>query len=83
MAAALPGIVQTPLRIQWAHDLIAGIILAGVPLVSPVESERMRAALDGLCWVLGHAHNTDFADNLERLRARAFAAGRSFPEQPP
>jgi len=40
------------------------------------EAERLdlepvraaRAALDALCWVLGHDHNVTFQENLDRLR---------------
>ena len=62
--------------IQRAHDTLVGIALGEVEVrgLDP-EEPRLIGALDALCWVLEHEHNTAFADNLRKLRAAFAAAG--------
>lgn len=82
--------------IQRAHDTLVAQVTGEVPFLFD-ESARlpMRAALDVLCWVLGHDHNVSFAHVLENLdaglrdlgyelkRADAPAAVTPSPESPP
>jgi len=69
--------MKTQLEIQRAHDLLAGIFVGEIPFrFTPAAEKPMHAALDVLCWVLGHDHNEAFGENLRKLeediRARGF-----------
>jgi hypothetical protein len=62
---------------QHAHDMLVGLlvgdeldrdpILDDGEQLDPATRMCMRAAADVLCWVLGHGHNTSFAENLEGI----------------
>ncbi len=63
-------------EIQRAHDLLTGIVLGEVPVkFSPDVQEGVIAALDALCWVLGHEHNQSFAGNLAEIEKALEQAG--------
>ena len=75
-------------KIQRAHDILAAIRLGEVP--SPygddedeINNKMLYAALDVLCWVLGHDHNTSFAGNLDfidkEISKRGFKLTRRQP----
>jgi hypothetical protein len=76
-------------EIEKAHDAIIPVLnneLPGVKFhISPSQEERMIVALDVLCWVLGHDHNTRFADNLasllKQLKEKGFELS-NLPEPP-
>ena len=62
--------------VQRAHDLLAAIITREINLPLEGETETaLHTALDVLCWLLRHDHNTAFAGNLEALRAALAKAG--------
>jgi len=65
--------MKTLTEIQRAHDLALGILLGEVPAVIKQEDlEKLAAATDALCWVLGHTHGKPvscFQENLDRLEA--------------
>jgi hypothetical protein len=42
----------------------------------------ISAAEDVLCWVLGHTHNTTFAENLRTIEMRLEALGIRLVELP-
>jgi hypothetical protein len=68
--------MKSPDEIQKAHDLMAAFILGEVPMLIDDKTKfGLTAALDTLCWVLGHTHNTAFANNLKKLQAIADANG--------
>ncbi len=54
-------------EVQRAHDILKAILLKEVPIDHDDGGERLKlihSALDTLCWVLEHGHNSTFADNL-------------------
>jgi hypothetical protein len=53
-------------EIQAAHDRLTAIVLGEVPIWT-ANTESVTAALDVLCWVLGHDHNQTFAENLRTI----------------
>lgn len=67
-----PHVLPIPLLdIQLAHDMLAGIVNNNEPpgFFDAQDSEtqgEMSAALDVLCWVLGH-DNQSFKDNIEKV----------------
>ncbi len=70
--------MKSEMEIQRAHDLIAGLVLGEAPLVFGENEGRAAAALDTLCWVLGHQHagsGTAFEKNLIAAEAEAAAMG--------
>ena len=77
----MPETKPKPLKdIQFAHDVLASVLgdpeLDGV--VEPKDKgdlERMTAACDALCWVLGHEDNPAFGERLANLIATLLAAG--------
>jgi hypothetical protein len=63
--------------IERAHDLLAAIIAqdaTGLAL-SAETLYAIHSALDVLCWVLVHDHNTAFAGNLTMLEEAIMEAG--------
>ena len=58
-----------------AHDILSAFVLGEVPGVKSKASRELHAALDVLCWVLGHDHNPAFAENLDTLASLAAAQG--------
>ena len=69
---SIPHVLPVPvLEIQLAHDMLAGIVNHNEPpgffaSQDPVSREEMSAALDVLCWVLGH-DNHAFKDNIQKV----------------
>lgn len=63
--------MKTEIEIHRAHDILVAISLGEVPCVVS-DKGAMHAALDALCWVLGHDDgqhgcNTAFGDNLRQV----------------
>jgi hypothetical protein len=58
-------------EVQRAHDLIVSVLTGTKDLrlriVNTEKVNLMIAAVDALCWVLGHDHNATFATNLANL----------------
>ena len=68
--------MKSPEEIKKAHDMIAAFYLGHIPTVMDARDRHaLMSCLDVLCWVLGHDHNTAFANNLERLQAITEAHG--------
>ena len=68
--------IRSEEKIQMAHDILWAVHRGEVTI--PLDSESKRAihtALDVLCWVLKHEHNTSFADNLFLLSEAISDAG--------
>jgi len=65
-------------EIQMAHDILRQLVL-DAELFHAVIQERNRgralAALEALCWVLHHDHNTAFAANMAGIQMRLAALG--------
>lgn len=64
-------------EIVRAHDTLVSILI-GEPRCefgSPEQKLATIAALDALCWVLGHTHNPQFSKNLNVIREQLRAAG--------
>lgn len=52
-------------EIQKAHDVLIAVVLKEVDISMDNQGiDRCRSALDALCWVLDHDHNTAFAGNF-------------------
>lgn len=67
-ARSEPAISLPRAEIQRAHDILVGVVLGEVLLDDPLASNPgLRGALDALCWVLRHTHNTAFATNLATI----------------
>jgi hypothetical protein len=62
--------------IQRAHDILKAA-LTDLPVSWPDAPTKAAAhgALDALCWVLRHDHNTLFAENLATLHRNIEQAG--------
>lgn len=68
--------MKTPDEIQWAHDLLVGIILGEAPIRASAEIKTAVSHMASvLCWVLDHDHNTEFVDMLTELEAATTTAG--------
>jgi hypothetical protein len=68
-------ILRPAIDVQRAHDLVSGFLLnEELPREKTVDA-LLSAALNVLCWVLGHEDNPAFANNLVRLEAAMGAAG--------
>lgn len=64
----LPPLIRNYEDIELAHDCLRGWVMGVAPEDMDEEAlQPTHAALDVLCWVLGHDHNTTFGDNLEKL----------------
>jgi hypothetical protein len=76
------NILRTPDELQWAHDMLVGLIVDdgmrreilgldedGKILVS------MKANADVLCWILGHDHNRTFEKNLDAIHGAMLESG--------
>lgn len=62
------GLAQSPDNIQRAHDCLWGVVTGEGPIGVPDRARPLaQAALEVLCWVLGHDHITTFTENLERF----------------
>jgi hypothetical protein len=72
-------VLRDGLEIQRAHDILKALVMEEVPFdmqgCSPVQLAGIHAALDTLCWVLGHRHNTAFEGNLEKIERALEAKG--------
>jgi hypothetical protein len=68
-------------EIQRAHDILVAVITKQTPAIRMDEMSRqgMHAAIDVLCWVLRHDHNSHFPDNLAKIED---AIGGRFVEGP-
>lgn len=63
-------------EVQRAHDILSAVVCREIPVaLSHHARQGYHAALDVLCWVLGHDHNPAFAANLAQIDAEAEAAG--------
>lgn len=62
-------------EIARAHDLLVGICVGDAPHPCPKHKKSLQAALDVLCWVLRHDHNTAFEMNLRELESILAEAG--------
>lgn len=60
-----PDEMQEPDVIQAAHNLLLGIILEEFPCPEGEDKERLVHYGQVLCWVLGHAHRSDAAQDFE------------------
>ncbi len=74
--------LRDPLEVQKAHDILTAIVLGEVPIdtddADPVMMVSLRSALDTLCWVLRHEHNTAFAANIARIEKALESRGGVF-----
>ena len=62
--------------IQKAHDILVAVKLKEVPVyLDDADADKLTAALDVLCWVLGHDHNHSFRDNLKAIEEEAAQNG--------
>jgi hypothetical protein len=75
-------IVRTPQEVQRAHDILVNLIVdeeLREAVTGAEDSRRTLRALmnsaDVLCWLLGHDHNRNFAENLEGLQEFLLARG--------
>ncbi len=56
------------LEVQRAHDLLHAQVTGEAPRVIDADDRlHVKAALDALCWVLEHAHNAAFRNNLAAI----------------
>lgn len=63
-------------EIQRAHDILHAIVTGKAGIDGPEDGmERCHAALDALCWVLGHDHNPTFRNNLAAVEKQIKLAG--------
>lgn len=70
-------------EIQNAHDILVGIKLGHVHVgLDDGGMDSLTAALDALCWVLEHDHNTTFAKNLDELQQEIEVQGFRLMELP-
>ena len=68
--------IRFPADIQKAHDTLVAVITGEVEVeLSEPERLMFHSALDTLCWVLSHDHNTAFAHNLKALQDDLYAKG--------
>jgi hypothetical protein len=67
-------------EIQRAHDLLLQLTMDG--LLAKENQPKVIAALDVLCWVLHHDHNTTFGKNLDSIERLMQEAGFEFVENP-
>lgn len=68
--------MKTIEEIQRAHDLLHALVTGAVEMRLVGRNLFLaNGNLDVLCWVLGHEHNTTFAENLVQLREMIGAAG--------
>lgn len=65
--------------LQRAHDILAAVMLDEVRITfnDAWTEKAMHAALDTLCWALGHDHNTAFARSMAKLEREIMRAGYS------
>jgi hypothetical protein len=72
-------VLREPIEVQRAHDLLAQLVLNEHLFFELIEDESDRhclvAALDALCWMLGHHHNQVFPKNLAYLEGEMVARG--------
>jgi hypothetical protein len=68
-------------EIQRAHDILCAVALEEIPVNISAEHKRsLTAALDALCWVLGHGEDEHgckacFGNNLEAIEREAHRLG--------
>jgi hypothetical protein len=65
---------QPAAAVQRAHDILSSALFAD--LLMDMERPLVISALDALCWVLRHDHNTHFAENMQKLLSRIADAGQ-------
>ncbi len=75
-------------EIIFAHDLIKTLLAGQVPGRTPdaQQTEIWQAALNGLCWVLGHESGQVLQNNIEQIHGAIKKTGGSFgpgPGHPP
>lgn len=62
--------------VQRAHDVLVAMVTGEIDIgLRAVDRDSLHFALDALCWVLRHDHNTAFGDNFGKLEAIAAARG--------
>jgi hypothetical protein len=74
-----PKIVKTADDVQYAHDLIVGLLLH--PTLLPpagLDTQHLTWIASALCWVLGHGYNEEFAELLAQLEAHSRDEGYTF-----
>jgi hypothetical protein len=81
--------MREEIEITKAHDALIPVLLNELPGVKmhmdDRQKERMTVALDVLCWVLKHEHNTTFEKNLALLLKQLEENGftlNAIPEPP-
>jgi hypothetical protein len=61
------GVMRDWHEIQRSHDLLQALLAGDIPGLLVEPQGAFHAAMDVLCWVLGHDHNPAFAENLEQI----------------
>ena len=65
-------------EIQRAHDILVAVVtgeLGPVVALNPEAEAAFHGALDVLCWILRHDHNTAFTKNVARIEEWAKSQG--------
>ncbi len=72
--------MRTEDAIYYAHDMLVTAVNGDVDglVMNDTTKMRLKTALDALCWVLEHDHNTAFQENLDSLEATIARLGGSF-----
>jgi hypothetical protein len=71
-------IIKTPREIQRAHDILISVLLGDAVGYDALEGDQLLdvvAYASVFCWLLGHTHNSIFAQNLAMLEERLRQAG--------
>lgn len=59
-------------QIVRAHDILLAVILGEIDItITQTAKDSAGIAASVLCWILGHDHNSDFAENLARIERSA------------
>ncbi len=71
-------------EIIFAHDLIKTLLAGQVPGKTPdmQQAEVWQAALNGLCWMLGHESGQVLQRNIEQIHGAIKKSGGSFGQGP-
>ncbi len=71
-----------PEEIVFAHDLIKTLLAGKIPDHIPdgQQSEIWQAALNALCWVLGHEYGKVLQGNIENIHKAALGSGLDFQD---
>lgn len=62
--------MQQPDVIQAAHNMLLGMILDEFPCPCGEDRERLTHYAQVLCWVLGHTHASEAAQDFEETLLR-------------